>query len=387
MKKRLEISERDSQLPDAVIGKILKIAVEDKSVISLGPGEPDFPVPKPVVNLIKKYANDSNHYSPPGGRTELKEALVKKLKKDNKIKAKPENIIVTCGSQEALMLVTACTLDVSEQIILPNPGFMGYLPTFELFNANPVFVQLKEEDSFEVNPDEVRKLIDKKKTKALLINSPANPTGNVIRKKVLEELADIARDYSIYIFSDEAYEKITYEGKKHHSIGSFNGMGDYVVTFQSFSKTYAMCGFRVGYAVGPEKLMKAMTKTHIYSTICSPTISQKVAAETLKISNKYVDRMVKEYARRRKLILKRLNELNLPAAKPYGAFYAFPNIKEYSKDSFKFANDLLVKGKVAGLPGTEFGRLGEGYMRFSYATDYKLIEQAMDRLEKFLKKY
>jgi len=383
----VDISERESELPEAVIGKILKIAVEDKSVISLGPGEPDFPAPKPIVSLIKKYAGNSNHYSPPGGRTELKEALIKKLKKDNKIKATPENIIVTCGSQEALLLATACTLDVSEQIMLPNPGFMGYLPTFELLNANPVFVPLKEEDSFEINPDEVKKLIDKKKTKVLLINSPANPTGNVISKKVFEELADIARDNDIYIFSDEAYEKIIYEDKKHYSIGSLNGMEKYVVTFQSFSKTYAMCGFRLGYAVGPEELIKAMTKIHIYSTISAPTISQKIGVGALKLSNKYIEAMVKEYTRRRKLILQRLNDMGLPVATPYGAFYAFPNISNYSKDSFKFANDLLTKGKVAVLPGIEFGKGGEGYIRCSYATDYKLIEQAMDRLGNFLKKY
>ncbi|MDP2908922.1 MAG: aminotransferase class I/II-fold pyridoxal phosphate-dependent enzyme, partial [Nanoarchaeota archaeon] len=251
----------------------------------------------------------------------------------------------------------------------------------------PVFVPLKEEEGFEINPDEVRKVIDKKKTKVLLINTPANPTGNVLSKQVLEELADIAREYNLYIFSDEAYEKIIYDNKKHYSIGSFNGMEKYVITFHSFSKTYAMCGFRLGYAVGPEDLIKAMTQTHVYSTICAPTISQKVGTEALKLNSKYTETMVKEYARRRGLILKRLEEMKLPVAKPYGAFYVFPNIKNYSNNSVKFANELLIKGKVAAVPGSEFGREGEGHIRFSYATDYKLIEKAMDRLEKFLKKY
>lgn len=383
----VDLSERETELPDAIIGKLLKIAVEDKSVISLGPGEPDFKAPKYIVNLVKKYADKCNHYSPPGGRAELKEQIIKKLKKDNKINAKPENIIVTCGSQEALLLATACTLDVSEQIILPDPSFMGFLPTFELFDANPVFVTLKEEENFEINPDEVRKVIDKKKTKALLINTPANPTGNVISRQVLEELADIAREYGLYIFSDEAYEKIIYEGKKHYSIGSFNGMEKQVVTFHTFSKTYAMCGFRLGYAVGPEELISAMTKTHVYTTISAPTISQLVGTEALKLSNKYTEVMVKEYARRRGLILKRLEEMKLPVAKPYGAFYVFPNIKDYSNNSVNFANELLIKGKVAAVPGSEFGRDGEGYIRFSYATDYKLIEEAMNRFENFLKKY
>lgn len=383
----VDISERETELPDAIIGKLLKIASEDKSIVSLGPGEPDFKLPKPIVSFVKKYADDCNHYSPPGGRIELKEQIIKKLKKDNKIKASPENIIVTCGSQEALLLATACTLDVSEQIILPEPSFMGFLPTFELFDANPIFIPLKEDEGFEINPDEVKKVIDKKKTKVLLINTPANPTGNVLSKQVLEELADIARENNLYIFSDEAYEKIIYDDKKHYSIGSFNGMEKYVVTFHSFSKTYSMCGFRLGYAAGPEELIKAMTQTHVYSTICAPTISQKVGTEALKLSSKYTEAMVKEYARRRKLILKRLEEMKLPVAKPYGAFYVFPNIKDYSNNSVNFANELLTKGKLAAVPGSEFGREGEGHIRFSYATDYKHIEEAMNRLENFLKKY
>ncbi|MBW3015123.1 aminotransferase class I/II-fold pyridoxal phosphate-dependent enzyme [Candidatus Woesearchaeota archaeon] len=381
-----EISERESELPDAVIGKLLKIAVEDKSIISLGPGEPDFSLPKPLVAEVKKIANKVNHYSPPGGRSDFKEAIIKKLKKDNKIKAKPENIIVTAGSQEALALATACTLDVSEQIILPNPSFMGFLPTFELFNAVPKFVELREEDNWEINPDLIKKQIDRKKTNALLINSPANPTGGVISKKVLEELADLAIEYNFYIFSDEAYEKIIYDDAKHVSIGSLNGMKPYVLTFHSFSKTSAMCGFRVGYCVGPEDIIQAMTKTHIYTTISAPTISQLVAKKALSIPSKYTDAMVKEYKRRRDLIIKRLNELNLHVQKPKGAFYAFPNIKEYSNNSLFFANQLLKKAKVAVVPGSDFGYNGEGYIRCSYATDYKLIEKAMDHLDKFLKK-
>ncbi len=382
----VKLSEREQELPDAVIGKIIKIAVENKDIISLGPGEPDFSLPKPIISIIKKYANKCNHYAPPGGISGLKKEIIKKIRKDNKIQANPENIIVTCGSQEALLLATACTLDVSEQIILPNPGFLGFLPTFELFNANPRFVRLKEEEKFEINPDEVKKLIDKKKTKVLLINSPANPTGGIIRKKILEELADIAIENDMYIFSDEAYEKIIYEGK-HYSIGALNGMDEHVVTFQSFSKTYAMCGFRIGYAIGPNKLIQAMTKTHIYSTICAPTISQLVGKEVLKLSNKHIGRMIKEYKRRRDLIVKRLNQMGLRLSKPAGAFYAFPNIQQYSKKSYKFAHDLLIKGKVATIPGVEFGTYGEGYIRCSYATDYKLIEEAMDRMEKFLRKY
>lgn len=379
----VEISEREEELPGAVIGKLLKIAAEDKKIASLGPGEPDFSLPKPLVNYIPKLKNKVNHYSPPAGRTELRQALAKKVRKENKIKAAPENIIVTAGSQEALMLASMCTLDVSDQVILPTPAFMGYLPMFELINVQVKPVQLKEELKFELNPDDLKKLIDKKKTKVLLINSPSNPTGTVIRKKVLEEIADIAIENDLYIFSDEAYEKIVYD-QKHYSIGSFNGMQNRVVTLQTFSKSHAMCGFRVGYAVANPELIKAMSKIHIYSTLTACTLSQMLAQKALTLSPRYTQAMVKEYRRRRDFLVKRMNELGLKTPKPEGAFYTFSNIQHLSKNSFKFAKELL-NHKVAVVPGAEFGVYGEGYIRCSYATDLRIIKVAMDRLEKFLK--
>ncbi len=379
------ISEREYDLPNAVIGKLMKAAVEDKNIISLGPGEPDFDLPSPLVKYVKTYAASSNHYSPPGGIVELREALVKKLKKENKIDVHPDNIIVTNGSQEALLLATACTLDVSEQVIIPNPSYLGYLPMFELFNAFPVALELKAEDDWHVNPDELKKLINKK-TKVILLNSPGNPTGNVLPKKILEEVADIAVDNDLYVFSDEAYEKLIY-GKKHHSIGSFNGMNKYVVTMHTFSKTYAMCGYRVGYAVGPTPLIEAMNKAHVYTTSCAPTLSQKVAVKALSLKKSYTDKMVKEYDRRRKMIVKGLNQIGLDTVCPNGAFYTFSDISHLSDDSFKFAFDLLKKGKVGVVPGREFGRFGEGFIRCSYATDYKLIEEALRRMDKFISKF
>jgi aminotransferase len=383
----MHISKREQDLPDAVIGKMLKIAVEDKSIISLAPGEPDFSLPKPLINHIPKLANKSNHYSPPGGLKELREAITKKLRKDNKIKTDPNNIIVTCGSTEAILLATACNLDISDRILIPDPSFLGYLPTFELFNAVPVSVPVLEENNFEFDPDELKKYVPKnmkKKTKGLMLCTPGNPTGTIFSKKVLEEVADFAVDNDLFIYSDEAYEKLVYE-KKHISIGSFNGMEDRVVTFQTFSKTYAMCGFRVGYCQGPSNLIEAMKKTHIYSTLAAPTISQKLAIKALSLPESHTNKMKTEYKRRRDMITKRLNELNLRTIKPQGAFYTFSNIQEYSKNSFKFSNNILQKAKVAVMPGAEFGKNGEGYIRCSYATDYNLIGKAMDRLEKYLK--
>lgn len=377
------ISERENQLPDAIIGQMLEIAAQRKDIISLGPGEPDFPAPRAVVEWTKKFAGMCNHYSPPGGRKELKEAIVKKLRKDNRIRCAPENIIVTAGSQEALLLALQCTADVNEQVLIPDPGFLGYKPTVELTDASPVPYPLREESSWEIDIDEIRRIADKKKMHGLIINSPSNPTGNVLSRKTLEEIADFAVEYDIYVFSDEAYEKIIY-GKKHVSIGNLNGMEDYVITLQTFSKSFAMCGYRLGYCAAPEEIIRAMTKTHVYSTICAPTISQIVGVKALGIGIKYTKTMVKEYKRRRDMIVRKLNETGLRTVRPEGAFYAFANIQDFSKNSFRFAQELLKKAKVAVIPGSEFGRNGEGYIRCSFATDYRLIEQAMQRMESFL---
>ena len=293
-----EVSDREKDMPKGVIGKLLKIASEEPKIISLGPGEPDFITPKPIISKIpkiisKRYNNRVTHYSSPQGVLELREAIAKKLRKDNKIKANPDEIFVTGGSEAALFSGFLCALDPKDRVAVQSPGYLGYIPGIELVSAVPDDIRLKEEDNFEVNPDEIRKRI-KKKTKVIMLNTPSNPTGTVISKKVLEEVADIAVDNDCYVFSDEAYEKLVYD-KKHVSIGSFNGMKDYVVTFQSFSKSYAMCGFRLGYAHGPKELIKAMSHSMHYVNICAPHLSQHLGIEALKLYIKYIDNMLIEY--------------------------------------------------------------------------------------------
>ncbi len=376
------ISERELQLHDVSISKLLKIAVEDKRIISLGPGEPDFlmsPVLQRELGKLKKF----NHYSPPGGRHELKEAIARKLKRENKIKCNPENIVVTCGSQEALMIGVAVLCDVTEEIIIPEPSFFAYLPTAELFNAVPVPVATTEENEWQLTAESIQQAITKK-TQAIIINTPNNPTGAVFNRKTLEEIADVAVEHDIFIFSDEAYEKITYD-KKHFSIGSFNGMEDYVITLQTFSKSHAMAGFRVGYCCAPREIAEAITRTQVYTTLSAPTVSQMLALKALRSGNAYTNKMVKSYKQRRDFIVKRLNEIGLYTKMPDGAFYSFSSISSFGKDSKKFSEMLLKKAKVAVVPGIDFGRHGEGYMRCSYATELHKIEKAMDRIEKVLK--
>lgn len=387
----MHVSERELELPKLEIGKLLELAAEKPEVLNLGPGEPDFPLPKKLVQALAKLSKEKtiNRYAPPSGFLELRKAISEKLKKENKIRhAEPERIVVTAGSQEAILLASAATLCAAEGVLLPNPSFMGYFPTIELLDALPIFFPVKEENGFEPRVEEIEKAILPKKTKAIILNSPANPTGNVIKKSTWEEIADIAVEHDLYIFSDEAYEKFVYDDAKHFSPASLNGMEEYVFTFQSFSKTFAMCGFRLGYALAPSvELAEAMSKEHIFSTICAPRISQLLALEALKLGSNWINATIKEYDKRRRFILKRLNEIGLSTPEPKGAFYAFSNIKKFETNSKKFAYELLKKAKVAVIPGVDFGTGGEGYIRLSYATSMQIIEKAMDKIEVFLKRY
>jgi len=381
------LSYRILELPESEFVRIINIATERPDVISLGPGEPDFVTPAHIRAAVKRALDRGfTHYSAMEGRSELREALAKKLKKENKIDVGPDQIFVTCGSKEALFISMAALLNPGEGAIIPDPSYLAYIPIVDSLNGFPISVQLREENGFEYDVDEVARLSVPKKTKVLILNSPANPTGVVFSKKLLEEIADVAVQNDLIIISDEAYEKLVYDGARHISIGSLNGMEDRVITIQTFSKSYAMCGFRVGYAAGPKKLIDAMIKMHLCTTICAPTISQLAALAALKGPQSCVERMRREYARRRKFVLKRAEEIGLHCVKPYGAFYIFPSIRQYGLSSLQFVNALLKKEKVLVVPGTEFGKFGEGYVRISYATSMENLRVAFDRIERFLKR-
>lgn len=381
----VHISERDLQLPELEFPEISKRVINDKSVISLGPGEPDFMTPAPLLAYAKKVIGKGTHYSEPQGLLELREAISNHVLRKNKIKASPENVLISCGSQEAIFSSLLATIDPTEEVVVPSPGYVGYLPAIELVNGVPKFLKLSFEDNFSLNPDLLKKMITKK-TQVIILNSPSNPTGNVLPKKILEEVADIAIDKDLWVFSDEAYEDIIYDGAKHFSIASLNGMHEHAVTFKTFSKSYAMCGFRLGYCVGPEKFIQEVTKDHHYVVLGAPSLSQLIGVRALSLSPKYVDVMVREYKRRRDFIVSRLNEIGLPTNKPAGAFYTFSDISQFGNDSSKFSRELLNLGKVAVIPGREFGPSGEGFVRCSFATKFEKIEEALKRMEKFLGK-
>jgi aminotransferase len=384
------ISEREEELPVSTIGELIRIAEESKGIISLGPGEPDFSSPKHIIDFsCKRLREGYTHYSPPGGRSELKEAIARKLRKENRIDAAPDRISVTAGSTEAIMMALMCTIDPGEGVMIPDPGFMAYRPMVEILNGMPIPVAHLREDGFQFNAEHAKKAILPEKTKIMIVNTPSNPTGAVFGKRKLEEIASFANEHGLFIISDEAYEKFVYSGERHVSIASLNGMEDSVLTLQSFSKTYAMPGFRVGYAAGPENVIKAMNKIHIFTSVCASTISQEAALAALKGPQNSIAKMVAEYDRRRKFMVKRLNEIpGFSCVEPKGAFYAFPSISGLvgrRMSSYAFSRWLIEKAKVAVVPGTEFGGNGEGYVRCSFATSYDKIEKALDRIEKYVK--
>ncbi|MEK6909728.1 MAG: pyridoxal phosphate-dependent aminotransferase [Candidatus Aenigmatarchaeota archaeon] len=384
---KIKLADRIKVIGTTKIEESLRIIEQHPEIISLGAGEPDFPAPPNVIKSAGKFLERGyTHYSPLQGRHELREELAKKLKKENRIDANPEKIVITCGSKEAILLSILALVNPKEEVVVPDPGYIAYRPIVELIDGVAKSLPLKEEDGFEIHPDILKKSITKK-TKLIIINTPSNPTGTVLSKKVLEEIAGIATDKNLMIMSDEAYEKLIYDNSKHVSIGSLNGMGDRVITIQSFSKTYAMCGFRVGYAAANESLIKEMKEFKVCTTLSAPTFSQLAAVEALKNSNDYTKKMLKEYDRRREMIVKRLNEMpKISCTTPKGAFYAFPNIKSLKMSSGKFADFLLNKAKVIVIPGNEFGKYGEGYIRLSYATAYGKILRALDRIENSLRK-
>ncbi|VVB73914.1 Aromatic-amino-acid aminotransferase 2 [uncultured archaeon] len=383
------VSERVSELPHSIFARLANLV--GKGVISLGPGEPDFATPKHICNAAKKALDEGyTHYPPTTGYPDLLEALGKKLKAKNGIRADdPQTqICVTCGSTESLLLSMFTAVDPTEAVLVPDPGYMAYGPMIEMVDAEPVTYELHDDDGFQIDTDAMKKRI-KPKTVGIILNNPSNPTGTVLKRSVLEEIADIAVDNNLMIISDEAYEDFTFGGAEHTSIGSFNGMEDYVVTNFSFSKSYAMAGWRVGYAVGPSSFIETMSKDHLYTSIASPALSQRAAIAAVTGPHACVEGMAREYERRRDFMLKRLNEISCleVKVKPEGAFYVFPRIHSFGKmNSEQFSLWLLKEAKVVTIPGSEFGQMGEGFLRLSYATDMKSIASAMDRLEKLLGK-
>lgn len=346
-------------------------------VVSLAAGEPDFPPPAKVKEAINEALKENlTYYAPSQGLPELREAIAEKLSKENKIRCNAENIVVTPGAKFAIYLALQSILNKGDEVILIEPFWVSYEPMVKLANAEPKFVR---------SVAEIREKITKK-TKAIIINSPNNPSGKLLSLKELNEIADIANENDIFVISDEIYEKIIY-GKKHISIASFNGIESRVITINGFSKAYSMTGFRLGYACAEESMIKAMTKLQSHSISSPTTFVQKAGITALKECKDYVKKMVSEFRRRRDKLCRLMGEIeNIAMEKPEGAFYAFPDFSYYEKDSLKFAKALLERAKVAVIPGIAFGESCRGSIRISYAASMENIEKGMARIKEFVEK-
>lgn len=382
------IAKRVKEIPFSGIRKFFELVMESGGdIVSLGVGEPDFPTPEPLKDAaIRAIENDNTSYTSNYGLLELRQKVSEKLKKRNGIVRNPKNeILITNGVSEGLDLAVRAVTDPGDEILVPEPCYVSYKANIWFAHGVPVPVPSYEENEFQVQPDDLEKKVTKK-TKAILLSSPVNPTGSILRKKDLEKIADIAIEHDLAVISDEIYEDLIYDGERHWSIGSFKGMEDRTITLNGYSKAYAFTGWRLGYAAANPDFIEAMMKIHQYTQMCASTISQYAAIGAFELDD-YVKDMVRSYDQRRKLLVKGLNSIpDVSCVMPKGAFYAFPNIKKTGLSSEKFAERLLKEGSVAVIPGGAFGACGEGFVRCAYCVSRDDISEALNRIEKFVKR-
>ncbi|KYC53787.1 MAG: Aspartate aminotransferase [Candidatus Methanofastidiosum methylothiophilum] len=383
------ISSALDKIPKSGIRKLFDLSQGMEGVISLGIGEPDFSTPAHIVEAsIKALKEGKTYYSQNAGLFELRKAISEKMKKENGINVSENEVLITVGGGQALSLAIQASIKSGEEVIVPSPSFVAYVPTVILSGGVPVEVECKEEDKFILSPDSLEENITER-TELLILNTPSNPTGAVMAKKDLEDISDIVIEYNLKVISDEVYESFIYDGKKHVSMASLNGMEDSVITVNSFSKTYSMTGWRVGYLLSKdESLFERMLKLHMYGPVCNNTFAQFGALEALKGPQEFVHNMREEFQSRRDLLMNRIQEMNsVSAIKPEGAFYLFMNISNTRMTSEEFSEKLLNEEKVVTVPGSAFGPYSDGFVRLAYPLKTEKINEACDRMKRFLSKY
>jgi len=368
------------------IRKFFDIVSEMKDAISLGVGEPDFDTPWHIREEgIYSLERGKTFYTSNTGLKELRVEISKYLERKINVTYDPlSEIIVTVGGSEAIDLAFRAMLDPGDEVLVPQPSYVSYVPCVELTHGVPVTINLKEENQFRLTKEELLESITDK-TKMLVLPFPNNPTGAIMEKKDLEDIAKICVEKDIYVLSDEIYSELTY-GTDHVSIASFPGMIDRTIVINGFSKGFAMTGWRLGYAAGPKVIMEQMLKIHQYAIMCAPTMSQYAAVDALQHGEKDVQMMRESYNQRRRFLMNAFKEMGLECFEPFGAFYVFPNIKKYGLTSEEFATRLLKEEKVAVVPGTAFGDCGEGFLRISYAYSLDNLKLALDRVKNFIER-
>ena len=368
------------------IRKFFDIVSEMKDAISLGVGEPDFDTPWHIRDEgIYALSKGKTFYTSNAGLKELREEICKYLKRTQNIEYNPlKEVIVTVGGSEAIDIGLRAIVNYGDEVIIPQPAYVSYEPCTILAGAKPVIINLKAENEFRLTAEELENAITDK-TKVLILPFPNNPTGAIMEREDLEKIAKIIIKHDLYVISDEIYSELTYKGE-HISIASIAGMKERTILINGFSKAYAMTGWRLGYACGPEAIIKQMTKIHQFAIMCAPTTSQYAAVEALKNGDEDVKMMRQAYNQRRRFLLNAFNEMNVKCFEPYGAFYVFPCIKEFGMTSEEFATRFLEEEKVAAVPGNAFGDSGEGYLRISYAYSLENLKIAMERFKRFVEK-
>ena len=376
-----------NEIPPSGIRKFFDIVAEMKDAISLGVGEPDFVTPWHIRDEgIYSLQNGHTHYTSNKGMTELRCEISNYLKRRFDLNYDPmSQSLVTVGGSEAIDLLFRAVIEPGDEVLVPEPSFVCYRPLTRLAGGVPVAITTKAENNFKLTPEELKAAITSK-TKVLVLPYPNNPTGAIMTKDELEGIAEVLRSTNILVLSDEIYAELTY-GRHHYSIAQIDGMYERTVLVSGFSKAYAMTGWRLGYACGHPALISAMTKVHQYGIMSAPTTAQYAAIEALKNGDSDIEAMREEYNDRRKIIVSGFNTIGLDCFEPEGAFYAFPCIKSTGLSSADFCENLLYTQKVAVVPGTAFGASGEGHVRCSYAYSLDSINEALNRIEAFVKKY
>lgn len=378
------LSNKAKELKPSGIRKFFDLANEMEGVISLGVGEPDFKTPWSIREAaIKSLERGKTRYSANAGLIELREEICNYLNRRFSLEYDPvKQTIITVGGSEGIDITIRALVNPGDEVIIPEPCFVSYEPIARLTGANVVTIATKAEDNFKLKAKDLKEKITDK-TKLLIFPFPNNPTGAVMRKEDLEEIAEVLRGTDVMVLSDEIYAELTYNGD-HVSIASLDGMKERTILVNGFSKTYSMTGWRLGYVAGPEEIISQMLKIHQFAIMCSPTTSQYAALEAVKNCDNEIKKMAEEYNVRRRLLVDGLNKLGLTCFSPEGAFYVFPSIKSTGLSSEEFCKRLLMEHKVAVVPGTAFGESGEGFVRISYSYSVNHLLEALSKIDAFV---
>lgn len=387
--KSIETAARLKKIRPSGIRRMFALSQAVPGVINMGLGEPDFIPPPHVIEGAKRALDEGKtHYSPNAGISELRSALAKKVKCDYGLSYNPDSeVLITVGGTEALFLGLQALVNPGDEVLIPDPGFVCYEPNILMAGGVPVSMPQSEEKDFRLDAQDVMPLITNR-SHVIITNSPHNPTGSVLSYNDLTRLAKLAVECDLLVISDEVYEKIVYDDARHYCLANFPGMRERTLVVNAFSKTYAMTGLRVGYALGPEKLISSMETIQQFAVACVNCSAQYAALAALEGPQNFIVDMVREFDRRRQLLHSRINEIEgFWSTLPKGTFYMFPNIEGFGVPSEKFVEYLFNNGKVVAVPGSAFGNHCERYLRLSYATAYNKIEEALDRIEKTVKAF